>query len=153
MSDLDKLFTPHEQTVEIVAPATGIPFGLRMTVISLDDDRLKRIKRNITDESLKLQAKGKAFKVDELERNSKALLFGATTRWEWYNPTGEEGDDGFDPEAKPGFDGEKMSFGGPTPDFNQKNFYSLIEKYPPISDQLREALEDSKGFFDNSKAS
>lgn len=131
---------PTERTVEIAHPATGAPIGVRVTIMSLDDDRLKRIKRNITDESLKLQSKGKAFKVEELERNSKGLLFGATTRWEWYNPTGSEGDDGYDADAQAKFNGE-------IPEYNQKNFYAVIDALPWFADQLREELEDAKGFF------
>lgn len=137
---------PGERTIEIEHPATGAPLGIRVGIVSLDDDRLKRLKRNITDESLKLQAKGKAFKVEELERNSKSLLFGATTRWEWYNPTGKEGDEGYDAKAMPDFNGE-------IPEYNQKNFNAVIEALPWFADQLREALEDTKGFFDNSPGS
>lgn len=126
---------PSERTIEIEHPATGQPLGVRVTVVSLDDDRLKRTKRNITDESLKLQAKGKSFKVEELERNSKALLFGATTGWEWYSPTGDEDD--------------TPTFNGETPEYNQKNFYAVVDALPWFGEQIREALEDSKGFFDN----
>ena len=126
---------PSERTIEIEHPATGQPLGVRVTVVSLDDDRLKRTKRNITDESLKLQAKGKSFKVEELERNSKALLFGATTGWEWYSPTGDKKD--------------APTFEGSVPEYNQKNFYAVIDALPWFGEQIREALEDSKGFFDN----
>lgn len=126
---------PTERTIEIEHPATGQPLGIRVSLVSLDDDRLKRTKRNITDESLKLQAKGKSFKVEELERNSKALLFGATTGWEWYSPTGDEKD--------------QATFGGEVPEYNQKNFYAVVDALPWFGEQIREKLEDSKGFFDN----
>lgn len=125
---------PSERTVEIEHPATGQPLGIRVTLVSLDDNRLKRIKRNITDESLKLQAKNKSFKVEELERNSKTLLFGATTGWDWYSPTGDEAD-------IPKFNGE-------VPEYNQKNFFAVIDELPWFADQLREVLDDTKGFFE-----
>lgn len=137
---------PTERTIEIEHPYTGQPLGIRVTLVSLDDDRLKRIKRNITDESLKLQAKNKSFKADDLDRNAKALLWAATTSWQWYNPTGNEGDAGYDPEAHAKWDGE-------VPEFNQRNFYDVVEKQTFIADQIREALEDARGFFGNSKAS
>lgn len=132
MTDLAAI-KPSERTIEIEHPATGLPLGVRVTIISLDDDRLKRTKRNITDESLRLQAKGKSFKVEELERNSMALLFGATTGWEWYSPTGDEKD--------------RPTFNSEVPEYNQKNFYAVIESLPWFGEQIREALEDSKGFF------
>ena len=139
---------PTERTVEIEHPATGQPLGLRLTLVSLDDDRLKRTKRSITDETLKLQAKGKSLKVEELERNSKALLWGATTGWEWYNPTGKEGDAGFDPNEQAEWEGD------PNPEFNQRNFYAVLDHPnfgPIVSEQIREVLEDTRGFFAPSK--
>lgn len=137
---------PGERTVEINHPATGLPIGIRISLMSLEDDRMKRLKRQITDESLKLQAKGKAFKADELERNSNMLLFQATTGWEWYNPTGKEKEDGYDADAMPDYQGS-------VPPYNQKNFLAVINDASFIADQLREAIEDTKSFFDNSKSS
>lgn len=140
--ELDALFKPTDRTIEITSPATGQPIGLRVRIVSLDDDRLKRTKRQITDESLKLQAKGKAFKVDELERNAHMLMFAATLGWEWYNPTGQEGDEGYDAEQMPEFDGGQ-------PDFNQKNYVALVTKYPQIGEQIQDAIGDTKSFFDS----
>lgn len=131
---------PIDRIVEITNPATGAPIGLRVRVMSLEDDRLKRIKRQITDESLKLQAKGKAFKADEIERNAHMLMFGGTLGWEWYNPTGKEGDEGYDAEAMPEFYGEQ-------PDYNQKNFIAVITELPWIGEQIQEVIGDTKGFF------
>ena len=143
--NLDDL-KPVERTIEITHPATGVPLGVRVTLMSIDDDRLKRVKRQITDESLKLQSKGKAFKAEELERNSRTLLFTATTGWEWYNPTGNEGDHGYDADALPEFDGGQ-------PDYNQRNFLAVVERLPWFGEQVREAIDETKAFFDNSKAS
>jgi hypothetical protein len=133
---------PTDRTIEIVGPATGQPIGLRVRVMSLEDDRLKRIKRQITDESLKLQSKGKAFKADEIERNAHNLMFGGTLGWEWYNPTGSEGDEGYDAEAMPAFKGEQ-------PDYNQKNFIALVSELGWIGEQISEAIGETKSFFDS----
>jgi hypothetical protein len=73
------------------------------------------------------------------------MRFKAALSWEWYNPTGNEGDDGYDPDAKLVFDGE-------VPEFNQKNFMRVIKKHPWIGEQINEQLEDRKAFFDNSKS-
>lgn len=131
---------PSERTIEIEHPASGQPIGVRVTLLSIDDDRMKRIKRNITDESLKLQAKGKAFKAEELERNTNTLMFTGTTGWEWYNPTGAEGDDGYDADAMPSFEGE-------VPTYNQKNFLAVTGALPWFGTQIQEAIGETKAFF------
>lgn len=133
---------PTERKVEITNPGTGQPLGVRVTVMSIEDERLKKLKREITDESLRLSSKGKAFKSDDLERNSHRLLFAATTGWEWYNPTGKEGDDGYDADEMPDFEGE-------VPDYNQKNFLAIVKALPWFSEQLREEIDETKAFFTN----
>lgn len=135
---------PTDRTVDIVDPGTGLPLGIRVRVVSIDDDRLKRLKRQITDESLRLQSKGKSYKSEELERNSDILLFTASLGWEWFNPTGNEGDDGYDAEAAPSFEGE-------VPEFTQKNFLAVVRALPWFADQLRNEIDETKAFFGNSK--
>ena len=135
---------PSERTIDITSPASGQPVGIRVRIVSLDDERLERTKRQITDESLKLQAKGKSFKAHEVERNAKMLMFTGTLGWEFYNPTGKEGDEGYKPDAMPTFNGE-------VPDFNQKNFMALVTQLPWIGDQISEAIGETKSFFDNLK--
>lgn len=135
---------PTERVIEILHPATETPIGLRVTLLSIEDDRMKSIRRQITDNSLKLQARGKSFKAEELERNQNMLMFTGTTGWEWYNPTGKEGDKGYDPDAMPNFNGEQ-------PAYNQKNFLELAEELYWFADQVQEAIGDTKAFFANSK--
>lgn len=134
---------PVERTIEILHPATELPIGIRVRLLSIEDDRMKSIRRQITDNSLKLQAKGKSFKAEELERNQHILMFTGTTGWDWYNPTGKEGDDGYDPDAMPDFNGE-------VPDYTQKNFIALAKELYWFADQVQEAIGDTKAFFDNS---
>lgn len=126
---------PIERTVEITHPGTGAPLGIRVRVMSIEDDRLKKIKRSITDERFKLESKGKSLKSEELEKNGERLLFGATLGWEWYNPTGEEAD--------------MPSMNGAVPDYTVRNFNELINTAPWIADQLREAIDETKSFFVN----
>lgn len=142
--DLAKI-KPSDRTIEILHPATELPIGLRVTLLSIEDDSMKAIRRQITDNSLKLQAKGKAFKADELERNQHMLMFKATTGWEWYNPTGAEGDSGYDPDAMPDFNGEQ-------PAYNQKNFLDLATELYWFTEQVQEAIGETKAFFGNSNA-
>lgn len=135
---------PQERTIEIKHPSTGENLGVRVRIMSMDDDRLKTIKREITDQRLKLEQRNKAFKADDIEANGRRLLFKATLGWEWYNPTGSEGDEGYSVDAMPSFNGE-------VPEYNQRNFVDVVSAIPWFAKQINEELDDEKAFFDNSK--
>lgn len=135
-----------DRKVEINHPATGAPIGVRVKLVSIDDDRLKKIKRNITDRRLYLEQRGKSFKAEEIEENKNDLTFGAMLDWEWYNPTGKEGDTDYDPDAMP-------DFHGAVPEFNRKNVIAVITELTWFGDQVNEAIGETKDFFDNSKPS
>jgi len=136
MTDLTTI-TPIEQTLEIVHPASGEPLGVRVSLISLDDERTKRTKRTIADQRLKLEARGKNFKAVDIEDNQRTLLFACMTGWEWYEPK--------DGSNAPTFEGE-------VPDFNRKNVMAVFEKLSWFADQIDEALGETKSFFEESKA-
>lgn len=133
---------PVERSIEITNPGTGEPLGVRVTIMSIDDDRLKRQKRAIRDEANRLAAKGKSMRAEQEEENSRSLLFAATTGWEWYNPTGKEGDEGFDESAAPNFNGE-------VPEYNQKNFMNVIKTLPWFATQLVAEIDEERAFFTN----
>ena len=144
MADISSI-KPVERSIEIKDPASGNLLGIRVTVMSIEDDRLKRIKRDITDESLRLQSRQKRFKMADIEANENRILFAASLGWEWYNPTGKEGDDGYDPDAMPEFHGE-------VPEYNQKNFMAVIKELSWFAGQLRNEIDEEKAFFVNSKS-
>lgn len=144
MVDLATIQT-NDRTIEITNPGTGERIGVRVGVMHIDDERLAKIKRNITDRRLYLEARGKTFKAEEIEENKNNLLFGAMTGWEWYNPTGKPGDDGYDAEAAPSFDGSD------DPEFNRKTVNAVLNKLTWFSDQVNEAIGDTKAFFSPSK--
>ncbi len=139
MADLSTI-KPAALELEIKHPGTGDRLGVRLTLISMDDQRMIKIKRGITDNKLRLDARGKHFKAEDIEDNTNRLYFGATTGWEWYNPTGNVGDDGYDADAMPEIDGEQ-------PDFNQRNFMMVVTKLPWFAEQIGEALGNSRDFF------
>lgn len=143
--DVSKL-KPLERTIEILNPETDTPLGIRVKAMSIEDDRLKKLKRTFTDAKLKLDSKGKPLKSEEVERNAHMLLFTASLGWEWYNPTGKESDEGYDAEAMPDWKGE-------VPEYNQRNFIEVLVEFPQFATQISEAIDETKAFFANSNRS
>lgn len=137
---------PETQTVEIKHPGTGMPLGVRVSMMSMQDERLQRFRRKLRDDAIRLEKRGKKMSAEQEEENGRDLAFTACTGWEWYNPTGKEGDEGFDEDAMP-------SFNGGVPDFNKKNFNEVTTTLPWFLNQLGELFEDDERFFNNSKRS
>lgn len=144
MAELTDL-TTGERTLEILHPGTHLPLGVRVTLVHVDDERLERLKRAVTDESQRLASKGKFFKADDLHNNTERLMITAITGWEWYNPTGKPSDPEYDVDALPTFEGEA------SPECNPKNIKAIAKKLPWFKDQVQEAIGDLEGFFVNSK--
>lgn len=130
---------PVERTIEIVHPATGEPIGIRVGLVSLDDDRLRKVRRAITDERMRLEQRGKSFKSEDIEENARKLLYTAVIKWEWYSVSGKKED--------------TCNFNGEVPELTQKNFYAVIDALPWLATQLNEAIGETKGFFDKSPSS
>lgn len=136
---------PSEIVLEILHPASEQPLGIRVFLVSMSDERVKKVRRRIQDEKLKLDARGKHFKASEVEENTNSLIFNCMSGWEWYNPTGNPGDEGYDKNAQPNFNGE-------IPDYNKSNVYAVFNELDWFSDQIAAALADEKAFFQASKA-
>lgn len=136
------------RSVEIVHPADPtIKLGIRISLVSMNDERVKKIRRKIQDEKLRLESRGKSFKADDVESNTNELLFSAMTGWEWYNPTGKPGDKEYNEERQAAWKGNK------SPEFNRANVMSILNDPSAywIGDQISEALSEEKAFFSNSK--
>jgi hypothetical protein len=146
MADLLALKS-SDRTLEILHPGNGEPIGVRVKIMHIDDDRMARAKRQITDEGLKRQQKGKALKAEEFDHNRHQLVWTAMTGWEWYNPTGEEGDEGYNKEARAAFDSEE------NPEFNERVVKRVLRSLPWFFDQINEAIGDTEGFFGKSATS
>lgn len=121
-----------ERTIDILHPATGEPIGVRVTLVSIDDDRLTKIRRAITDQRMRLEQKGKPFKAEEIEENANNLLFAAIVDWEWYSLTES---------------GERTTFHDEIPDFNRRNFNAIIGELPWFKKQINEAVGEESAFF------
>lgn len=131
------------RSVEIKHPGTGDVLGIRLHIVHIDDERMAATKRKITDRRNHLEARNKTFTAEEIEENVRLLTFAGITGWEWYNPTGKEGDEGFDPGAMPDFHGD-------IPEFNRKNVNAMLIELSWFQTQAAEPMGDLKGFFAHS---
>lgn len=127
MTDLAKKFAPIEKTFEIGAPNTGEPVGIRVTLMSPDDPRMKGIKRKISDANLKKQSRRKTLKTVEIEKNEIELFSAAMTGWEWY--------------------GDDVVFQGKKPDFTPKMVAKVLTVLPWFAQQISDELDETTDFF------
>lgn len=139
MADIANI-KPVARTIEIRHPATGRPIGIRVSLVSIDDERLTKVKRAITDKRLHLEARGKTFKAEEIEENRIKINMTAMTGWEWYNPTGKQGDEGYDAE-------EQATFNGEVPDYKPSNVRAVLTELSWFGDQINEAIGETESFF------
>jgi len=137
---------PNDRIIEITNPGTGENLGVRVTVMSYDDDRLKKTRRQLTDKRFADDQKRKPLRSEQVEENGNILLFSAMTGWEWYNPTGDEGDADYDADATPEFAGD------PNPAFNRRNVFTVFDALPWFRAQVDTAVADEEAFFINSKS-
>jgi len=121
---------PSGRDIVITHPGTEEPLNITVSVLSISDPAMKKIKRKIQDERLTLERKGKNFKSDEIEENRNILTLSAMTGWKW---------------------GKDAKFNGEVPEFNRKNVLSVFEELPWFRDQVEEAVSDESAFFTTSK--
>ena len=146
MTDIAQI-KPVSRTIEIKNPGNSMPLGIRLNIVSMDDKRLVKVKRAISDHRMQLERKGKSgFNAEQIEENVRNLQFAATTGWEWYNPTGKEGDEGYDADATPSFEGETNI------EFNQRNFMRIVTALPWFGEQISEELGEREAFFAQSNS-
>jgi hypothetical protein len=132
---------PGERIIEIVHPATKEPVGIRVSLVHIQDESLKKLKRQFQDERYRLESKGKHFKAENVENNLNELNFAVIKSWEWYNPTGTKGDEGFDESKHANWKGEK------SPVLNKKNVFDIFETLPWFRDQIGTEMGDDEAFF------
>jgi hypothetical protein len=147
MTDISTIKTT-DRVIDILHPGTGDKLGIRVCVVSIDDDRLTKAKRAITDRRLHLEARAKNFKAEELEENKNNLLLAAIIGWEWYAQDEVKDDNGkVITEAR-----ERPSFNGEVPEFNRRNVLAVISDLPWFATQINEAIGETDTFFSNSKS-
>lgn len=121
---------PVERVISIVHPVTGEDTGITVHLMSIQDERMKRVKRRIQDERMKLERRGKSFDASQQEDNILSLIFHSMTGWEW------SGD---------------VKFHGEKPAFNEVNVKKVLTELYWFQKQIDEALDDEKAFFQTSE--
>lgn len=134
---------PNTRTIEIIHPGYGDKIGIRVFLQSYDSDAVSRVRRRITDQRLKLVAKGKNFTEEELTANQQDMSFAAMTGWEWYEQpevTNEKGEVLKPAVAQPNYNGE-------VPEFNRKNAFDIFKELSWFHDQIANEMADVESFF------
>jgi hypothetical protein len=136
-----------ERTIEIVHPRSKQNVGLRINLVALEDERMTKAKRAIQDRANREAARGREMKQEDIEENSNDLIYRALNGWEWYNPTGKEGDKDYDSDAAPSLNGDKE------PEFTRKNVLEMLRtpRLWWIRKQIADAMSDTETFFDAPK--
>ena len=135
MADISAV-KPKDRWVDVKHPGTGEAIGLSWGLMSIDDDRMRAIKRKITDKKQTLELKGKTFKAEEIEQNLTEMVFRASIGWKW----------GLDA------DGDKATFHGEQPEFDRAAVFAVLTELSWVEDFLAAEISSTKDFFGNSKA-
>lgn len=130
-----------DRTIEILHPGDKSEIGVRVTLMAVTDERMTKIRRKIADERIRLEQRGKSFKAEELEENKQILCRTSMLGWEWYNPTGKEGDKDFDADAQATFEGE-------IPEFNPRNIKRVFDQSPWFLEQIFAEIGETQSFFE-----
>jgi len=128
---------PTTQTVEILHPATKEPIGLRIELVSLEDDKMKATIRANKNKALARDKSGRTLKAEEFEATSNETVLKAMQSWEWYAPEGSE--------SATNWRGDE------SPAMNLKVVTEIFDELPWIKDQLMEKLSETESFFESSK--
>ena len=135
-NDIDDIRS-NERVIEILHPRTREPVGIRVTIVSVDDEKLSKLKRSIQDRRMYLEARGKTFKAEEIEENGLNLKVAAMTGWEWYAPEGKK----------------QANYKGRVPDFTRKDVTEVLTEKKWFGDQINTAIGETEAFFDKSSPS
>lgn len=120
-----------EKDVKIVHPSNKAFTGLTVTLMSPNDERLDKLRNQITQQQISQQAKNKTPKVEELKANRRKILFAAMTKWDW----------GI------GDDGEQVLWFGEKPELNPRVWGEIYDSASWIVDQIDTEFGELESFF------
>lgn len=119
---------PVDYAHALTHPASGVEIGLKITLVSLDDDRMKSVKRNINDRNLAKRQRNKMLTTVDQEKGQLDLILNAAIDWEWYN-------------------GLEYTDEDQTPEFSRAKLADILTTIPWAINQLDEALGTEANFF------
>lgn len=140
--------TPVEEILEIVHPRSNAMVGIKVSLRSLDDPAMKKVKLKIQNDEKNLSRRGKAFTAEQEEANTNLLAFTAMSGWTWTGITTVQPArtvDGIEIPAVTHF--EDALFHGDKPAFNVANVYKVFAEITWFRDQIVEKIGDTKSFF------
>lgn len=130
MADISKIKPNERKGLDVLLP-NGAKSGIAINLISMDDPRMKAVRRSINDAKLKLEQRGKGFTSEDIEANNVRLATAALTGWEW-------GDDE---------DGEPATYEGKVPEFNTKNVKEVLTNVDWFLAFIGKELDETAAFF------
>lgn len=131
MPDLANM-KPTERRIDLKSPHNDqFKIGVCVTMMSLDDDRLKVLRRSFQDEANKKAQRGKFVPAEQTDENLTRLIIAAMTGWDW----GKDDND------------EDAVFNGTKPEFKESKIREVFNTIGWFRDQLNEELGDTKAFF------
>lgn len=116
---------PSERIVDILHPESGEKTGVSVQLISLRDEKLAAVRRRIQNKNIEFQKRGKTLKAADIEENEMELLVACITGWNW---------------------GDNL-YNGEVPQFCEKNVRDILNDLPWFKQQIVEAIDDEKAFF------
>lgn len=123
---------PSEITLDILHPGNGKKLGIVVSLVSIEDEKMKKLKRFIANESLKTQQRGKTVTAEKLEENENKLMFAAMSGWTWGKDE----------------DGEQASFNGNEhPTFDEPTVYKVFNELPWFREQISKKVGETESFF------
>lgn len=130
MAELSSI-KPSEILLKILHPATGKYIGVTVSLMSITDERMKPVLNHIRNEKLRLEARGKNFKAEQIDENGVDIAFRAMTGWVW------EKDD----------DGDDATFHGKKPEYTPANIKAVLAELPWFKSQIDTKISEEKDFF------
>lgn len=116
---------PGRLTVDILHPGTQNPIGLKIEVVSLEDERVKGMERQLKNRALR--GGRNSVTAEKMESSTLEILMAAIVGWTWV--------------------GELTLGGMQNPEFTKENVLRLLKDAPWAAKQIDVALGDDASFF------
>ena len=137
---------PGTKTLVLKSPATGLPLGIDLELISLEDARVKAVERTIKNKALR--GGRNSITAEKIDANTDEILAASVVGWRWYKPVHVEANG----KAEAVYGDEPTLGGVSNPPFNKQNLLALIS-VRTIAKQIDDEQGDEASFFAKSPPS